>query len=390
MPETTVVAPYQAVEVEVTYVPSELDADQTATVKLAHEALGEYEYVCTGRGTRPGVMDEHRPSALVGDPQSYMFNFRNPFDAPIDVDVALEEDAAYPGALQLILRRPSLRLAPRQQTAVPLAFDPRVIAEHHAVVRVETDYRGERLTWRYPVRGMVNAPVQLRAVRLACKAKTSQQREVRLRLKNLAELAPGGEDFEFEVAADDPEAGAFAKRALALKPVKLHLDSITDELRFDATFRPLRAFAGSVHLVVRRETGGRWPFEVQLEATEPDPDDTIALEASLHHTAKARFALVNSLSTNFEPFSAYFTTDSSRALAVQPTQGLLAPVGAEGTAFEVAFAPTKYSMLERGRLVVKTAETTWSYEVRGTNPPFVVPEATTKIDTHMSARYLRN
>ena len=86
--ETTVVAPYQAVEVEVTYVPSELDADQTATVKLAHEALGEYEYVCTGRGTRPGVMDEHRPSALVGDPQSYMFNFRNPFDAPIDVDVA--------------------------------------------------------------------------------------------------------------------------------------------------------------------------------------------------------------------------------------------------------------------------------------------------------------
>ena len=390
VPETTVVAPYQAVEVEVTYVPSELDADQTATVKLAHEALGEYEYVCTGRGTRPGVMDEHRPSALVGDPQSYMFNFRNPFDAPIDVDVALEEDAAYPGALQLILRRPSLRLAPRQQTAVPLAFDPRVIAEHHAVVRVETDYRGERLTWRYPVRGMVNAPVQLRAVRLACKAKTSQQREVRLRLKNLAELAPGGEDFEFEVAADDPEAGAFAKRALALKPVKLHLDSITDELRFDATFRPLRAFAGSVNLVVRRETGGRWPFEVQLEATEPDPDDTIALEASLHHTAKARFALVNSLSTNFEPFSAYFTTDSSRALAVQPTQGLLAPVGAEGTAFEVAFAPTKYSMLERGRLVVKTAETTWSYEVRGTNPPFVVPEATTKIDTHMSARYLRN
>ena len=139
-----------------------------------------------------------------------------------------------------------------------------------------------------------------------------------------------------------------------------------------------------MHLVVRRETGGRWPFEVQLEATEPDPDDTIALEASLHHTAKARFALVNSLSTNFEPFSAYFTTDSSRALAVQPTQGLLAPVGAEGTAFEVAFAPTKYSMLERGRLVVKTAETTWSYEVRGTNPPFVVPEATTKIDTHMS------
>ena len=389
VPEKTLIAPYATVEVEITYVPSELDADQNATVVLEHAALGAYEYVCAGRGARPGLMAEHRPAALVGDPQSYMFNFRNPFDVPIDVDVQLEEDAAYPGALRLIMKRPALRLAPRQQTSIPLAFDPRVIAEHHAVVSIGADVRGERLVWRYPVRGMVNAPVQLRAVRLGCKAKTSQRREIKLRLQNLAGLEAGGEDFDFEVVAADPDADAFARRALALAPVNLHLDSLSDVLRFDATFEPLRPFAGSVHLVVRRATGGRWPFEVQMEATEPDPDDTISLEASLHHTAKARFALVNSLSTTFEPFSAYFTTDSSRALAVTPSQGLLAPVGAEGTTFEVAFAPTRYSMLERGRLVIKTAETTWSYEVRGTNPPFVVPEATTKLDTHMSARFLR-
>ena len=184
--------PYATIEVEITYVPSELDADQEATVVLEHAALGAYEYVCAGRGARPSLMAEHRPAALVGDPQSYMFNFRNPFDVPIDVDVQLEEDAVYPGALRLIMKRPALRLAPRQQTSIPLAFDPRVIAEHHAVVSIGADVRGERLVWRYPVRGMVNAPVQLRAVRFGCKAKTSQRREIRLRLQNLAGLEAGG------------------------------------------------------------------------------------------------------------------------------------------------------------------------------------------------------
>ena len=95
------------------------------------------------------VLDEHRPSALVGDPQSYMFNFRTPSTRP-STWTWPSRRTPRTRARCSIPAAPAARLAPRQQTAVPLAFDPRVIAEHHAVVRVETDYRGERLTWRSP------------------------------------------------------------------------------------------------------------------------------------------------------------------------------------------------------------------------------------------------
>ena len=34
-------------------------------------------------------MNEHTPSASVGEPASYMFGFRNPFGIPLDVDIDL-------------------------------------------------------------------------------------------------------------------------------------------------------------------------------------------------------------------------------------------------------------------------------------------------------------
>ena len=114
------------------------------------------------------------------------------------------------------------------------------------------------------------------------------------------------------------------------------------ELTFDAIFEPMRPMTASVHLVIKRRTGGRWPFEVQLDAREPDPDDLIEIESNLHATSKVQFRLTNTMSTEYTPFSAFFSTDSAHALSVSPSHGLLAPIGtAEGTMFEVAFNPTK-------------------------------------------------
>lgn len=304
--------------------------------------------------------------------------------------MALEEAPDYPGALQLLLRRAEgVRLAPSATLSVPLAFDPRVIAEHHATVIVGSVYKGERLEWRFPVRGVVNAPLQLRAVRLAAKAKGSERREVSLTLAALAGLAPGGEDFTFEVQTDDAIAEALVRRSLRITAAKTRLSRADDALTFDAIFEPLRPFAASARLVVKRATGGRWPFEIQLDASDPDPDDVVEVEANLHATAKVQFSLVNSGSTEYAPFSAYFSTDSAASLSVSPSTGLLAPIGSDGTTFEVAFSPTKYGMLQRGRLVIQTDDMMWSYEVKGTHPVFVVPETTSKVDTHLSKKYLR-
>ena len=226
-------------------------------------------------------------------------------------------------------------------------------------------------------------------MRIAAKAKTSTRHEIVLKLSSIASLAPGGEDFDFEVVAD----GAVSKlvnSALEVRPVDTRLTAVDGELKFDAIFEPLRPFSTSVHLVVKRATGGRWPFEVQLDVDDPEPDDTIEIEANLHSTAKVTFKLVNSNSIEYTPFSAFFSTDSAHTLTVSPSHGLLAPVGSTGTQFDISFAPVKYGMLQRGRLIIQTEDMMWSYEVHGTHPSFTVPVSQSKVDTHMSKKYLRD
>merc|ERR1711988_1166146 len=53
--------------------------------------------------------------------------------------------------------------------------------------------------------------------------------------------------------------------------------------------------------------------------------------------------------------------------------GLLGPPDSDGTAFSVSFSPVEYGRRERGRLIIQTEETTWSYEVLGTNPTQRLP-----------------
>ena len=108
---TTLIPPYKSAEIEIVYVPSEIGAVQSCTVVLSHEALGDWEYVVNGVGTTPGLMPEHRPSALVGDPQSYMFNFRNPSAAA---------RASYAGAFEIRARsRRDFRRRSTERGAVP-------------------------------------------------------------------------------------------------------------------------------------------------------------------------------------------------------------------------------------------------------------------------------
>ncbi len=140
----------------------------------------------------------------------------------------------------------------------------------------------------------------------------------------------------------------------------------------------MKVFSTSVGLNIVRATGGRWPFELQLEATEPEPDDTIVVEASLKTTATITFRLLNRF-PNFAPFQAFFSADSSSALAVTPATGLLGPGGGGsgggggGTALNVSFSPLEYGLRQRGRLVVLTEDTQWTYEVVGEKPKDRVP-----------------
>lgn len=390
-----IISPYGTASVEIFYAPSEIDVLQTCEITLHHPALGDWEYVATGRGMEPGIMNEHAPSAVIGEPASYMFPFRNPFAIPLDIDVTLSDiadqrlvvDPDKP-PLQLLMRRTrGVPLAPHTSISIPLSFEPAVIAEHHATIKISGEYAGRRLIWTFPVRGVVNAPLQIREVSIAAKAKTSIRHDIQLRLTALAELSSDGETFDFEIVSP-PEVAAIVQRSLTIVPIDTHLASADSCLKFQALFEPHKPFNASVNLVIKRQTGGRWPFEIQLDSLYPEPDDVIHLESNLHNTSTVTFRL-KSNNMGYAPFSAFFSTGSSNAFTVSPSSGVLPPANSDGMPLNVSFSPVRYGMLQRGLLIVETDNIIWTYDVHGSHPTFIIPNAQSKVDSHLSKKFIK-
>jgi len=293
------------------------------------------------------------------------------------------------GTFTLLMRkRTAVTMAPFASLQVPVSFAPLSIEEKRATVSVRASYKRTSLNWVFPLRGVVNAPPYPKAFPFRCKAKTSARKVVELPLRNLAGLS-GPETFTHELICPPSMEGLISK-SLSINPVEPTITDPNQPVRFQVVFEPLRPFSTSATLVIVRGTGGRWPFEIQLDAVEPDPDDNIVIEANLRTTSSVAFRLTNRYPA-YAPFQAFFSTDSAMTLQVHPSTGLLGPEGTQGTVFTVQFSPVEYGKLQRGRLVIQTEDIQWSYEVTGTHPHVLVPQnvesrVESRLETHVASQ----
>jgi len=149
-------------------------------------------------------------------------------------------------------------------------------------------------------------------------------------------------------------------------------------------FAPLRPFLALCNLVITRASGGRWRFDVKLEATEPEVDDTISIQSPLNKPASVAFRLCNHTNAYAE-FDAFFDAESAYEFTVQPTAGVLEPAGTSGTIFTITYKPTEYGKPVQGKLIIQTQEVYWSYLVKGTHPKYSAPVADkAKVITRLS------
>ena len=72
-----------------------------------------------------------------------------------------------------------------------------------------------------------------------------------------------------------------------------------------------------MEFIVLRQSGGRWKYKIQLEATEPDEDDVILISSPLNKTTSVQFKLTNK-TKSFARFTASFSPDSDAEFSVIP------------------------------------------------------------------------
>lgn len=78
------------------------------------------------------------------------------------------------------------------------------------------------------------------------------------------------------------------------------------------SLEPLKPFRAIVEVFVKRKTGGgRWRYEVKVEATDAPPDDHISLRASVGEASSAMFRLCNRY-LGYAPFQVLHWTNFLR------------------------------------------------------------------------------
>jgi len=391
-PSSVALGPYGSAEAVLEYTPSTLTEgfEEEAEIVFQHENLGEWVYLVKGKGDMPGEMDTVVVPTPIGQTASQSFAFRNPFAVPLQVQVHLKSEE--PGVLdlfKLLLKRPQLNVPAFSVVQIPISFSPAIIAEKRATIDITTssvpafDGGSQSLCWTFPLRGIAEAPPFERAFNFKCQSRKHLEEVLQVTLRGLGDIAEGEEEeFTHELMVPEEESRGFVERSFFVRPRVNRLTDKTMPLEFDILFEPLRPFSTTVELVVNKKSGGRWRFEVQLEASEPEVDDVITIEAALHRTSSVSFKIQNQFDT-YAPFSAEFSSNSSLAFTVFPSTGTLEPYGNEGQEFVISFTPTEYGKMQTGNLVIVTDDFQWTYEMRGTHQEYQVPEAKSKVSTKL-------
>jgi hypothetical protein len=352
--------------------------------------------------------------APLGEIISHTIPFRNPFNFPLPVDIILtptdpeadqDQDQSRSnrpkdiennrdnrvqekeeGAFSLLLRRFSnIVIPPKGMFQVGISFAPARLGSHGAAVQIRSAISGRSLLWCIPLSGVADSAGAEIVAKLVTRCKSSLLQDINIPLSGLrrADIRrsdPILSDFSLETIIETKHKGQLDR---ALRVLPLELIEIPDEknnmeklstnfiLKYRALFEPLKTLTGaSVELVVTCKDRGRWRVIIELESTEPEPDDYMRMIAAVGSSDKMSFRLSNRF-LGLTNFQAYFTAKSSSHFSVSPSSGVLAPFGVEGTLFVVSFTPLVYGNRETASLIVSTDDVQWNYELVGTYPDHV-------------------
>jgi hypothetical protein len=266
--------------------------------------------------------------------------------------------------------------------------------------------RRPKLRWSFPLSGLPEVPPPDAAIKISTDARTSVSREIPLVMAGLPRGQFGASET-LEVSLQIEPSSAFEAQlmqAVTLRRVTftpplppfrppigaaipglpvISKDEPDTVLPLAVTFKPLRVMSGHAQILVQRKpSGGRWLFDLALDALPPSEFDGRVVVESHPGVAGREAVLMRNVFATYAPFKAYFTAASSAELRVEPTSGVLAPVNApQGTEVVVVYAPGSYGQPRSGVLVVETDQVQWRFDVRGTYAPYQPPTGVARVES---------
>jgi hypothetical protein len=355
-------APFEQSKFQIRFRATSFQDICSSSVKLFNKKLGEIVYEVSGKGLLPGVMRTTAIDGPLHDIVSENIAFRNPYNHPLPIEVYLAPPFPTTNSTEvfsLLLRKSNeIVVPPKALYHIPISFSPSVLGVWECVVQVRAFVSGHNLLWCYPIQGTAEVGTVIKLSSMKTMSKTSLIQEQLIHLTGLFIPKSAAEersltlsDFNLTLKIEE-NLKKLVSRSFKIQPLEvIRVNSISSDnqelaLRTRLLFEPLRIFSAKVEISITAKNRGKWKAVVDLEATNPEPDDTIKLTAKVGDSDRVAFKLNNRF-LGFSPFQAFFTSNSSPHFSVQPTSGLLAPYDGEGTSFLVSFAPKEYGYIEQ-------------------------------------------
>eukprot|EP00931_Biecheleriopsis_adriatica_P036216 TRINITY_DN2086_c0_g1_i7.p1 TRINITY_DN2086_c0_g1~~TRINITY_DN2086_c0_g1_i7.p1 ORF type:complete len:2928 (-),score=554.29 TRINITY_DN2086_c0_g1_i7:9-8792(-) len=378
-----VLPPLESTTITIEYSPASLGVHEEAQIVFEHPSVGQWIYKAQGIGLPPLEARKVTVVAQVNRQMSSNITFKNPFLETIQAIIVLESKSEK-GVFSLFSKKAKVQVGPLATTQIPFSFCPPTMTAHTAEIAVSV--MKPNLTWSYQIQGVAEAPADPTVHPFTVQAREVLQIYYPMTLVGL-DTKPSDRHGDtlscrlevpaqhqalvskcFEISLDPEAASASASSSDDAKKPAAGDGQVMLKVRFS----PLRPFVALCNLVITRASGGRWRFDLKLEATEPEVDDVISIQSPLNKPASVAFRLSNHSSV-YSEFDAFFDAESAYEFTVQPTSGVLEPAGTSGTTFVVTYKPTEYGKTVQGKLIIQTEDVYWSYMVKGTHPKYTAP-----------------
>ena len=382
-PKAVSLEPGEESKITVEYVPSSLSHAESGKIvaRCVSMDLAPIEYTCTGRGLPPQSESTVSVASGIGQSSSGMVMWQNPFPFAVTVDIlsdigmmqADEATSQDQGPFSLLIKRiKGINVNPGGALQIPFSFAPTALRAYHGDIGVLYHSKEEdvRVVWRYKIDGIAESFLANMSAKLTCKARKTVEEQVLVDVSGkdtefkLDDYYGENEEFEVEVVPGPRVDLATISKFLHIEP---STGVISDgKCAILVRYSPQRTMSMSVDVVIVKKNGGRWRFELLLEATSPEIDGKVFLEANVGDVAHRSLVLPPSM--RMSPFSVYFYEPPVvfDVKTGQDEQG--------SPEIRISFTPREFGREYVAVLIVETEESQWIHEVHGTYPPYVPPD----------------
>lgn len=309
-------------------------------------------------------------------------------------------------------------IEPSSYQQIFFSFNPNKLAKYYAEIVIS---HSKTLKWVYPLEGITEVKSNNKPIIFKTKSKKVLESKLILELTDTPEIDIKKEKFDYTIKVKEEKYSSLVYKCFSYEPyneitkceIKNNsIDNIADSIdtktnnttikkrinkssyiinnyneeisknivsfsykqEMNCRFYPLRPFKTECEFIVNKRSGGRWIFDIILEATDSDPDDILYIKSSLNKISEFNFSL-NNVFTKVVDFIAYFSHDSSAEFSVTPKEGKLNQSGKnEGTLFIVSYLPVEYGKIKIAKLIIETDEVQWLFEIRGSHLDYKLPD----------------